>query len=195
MRRDILIRPEREEDYEYINEMILSSFSKGTDYSDGTDVVELVKELRTQKYYIPCLSFVAELDGKIVGHFILTHFPLCKTFEIGNYDKNIIKTDILILAPVSVHFEYLRQNIGRTMLLLGMDEARKMGYKGIIVEGNPNVYNKVGFQTSSEFEIYPSASCGYPQIDPKCLMAQELYDGALKEITGYVDYSMYNSLT
>jgi len=33
MRKDILIRPEKETEFEYINQLVLDSFSKGTDYS------------------------------------------------------------------------------------------------------------------------------------------------------------------
>lgn len=192
MRQDITIRPEKEAEFKYINQMICESFSKETDYSDGTDVVGLVEDIRAHKYYIPDLSFVAELEGKIVGHFMFSHFPLGRTFEMGNFDKDIIKTEIVVLGPVCVHPEYHRQDIGRSMLLLGIEEVRRRGYKGITVEGNPSVYNKVGFRTSAEFGVLPSENCKYPQIEPKCLMAQELYDGALDEVTGYVDYSMYD---
>jgi len=152
----------------------------------------MVEDIRTNKYYIPDLSFVAELEGKIVGHFIFSHFPLGRTFNMGNFDKDIIKTDIVMLAPVSVHLEHLRQDIGRTMLLLGIEEIRKRGYKGINVEGNPMFYNKVGFQTSAKFNIYLSENCVIPQKHPDSIMTMELYDGALKGITGYVDYSMYD---
>ena len=69
MRKDIIIRPETHKDYKDIISLILRSFREGTDYSDGVDVVALVEEIRDSKYYIPELSFVAELNGKIVGHF------------------------------------------------------------------------------------------------------------------------------
>ena len=68
MRNDIIIRPETHKDYKEIISLILRSFSEGTDYSDGTDIIALVEEIRDSEYYIPELSFVAELDGKIVGH-------------------------------------------------------------------------------------------------------------------------------
>ena len=72
----ITIRPEEHKDYESIVSLILRSFREGTDYSDGTDIIALVEEIRDSEYYIPELSFVAELNGKIVGHFLFSRFPL-----------------------------------------------------------------------------------------------------------------------
>ena len=72
MNKKITIRPEEHKDYKSIISLILRSFQEGTDYSDGTDIIALVEEIRDSKYYIPELSFVAELDDKIVGHFQFT---------------------------------------------------------------------------------------------------------------------------
>ena len=78
MRNDITIRPETPKDYKDIVSLILRSFKEGTDYSDGSDIIALIEEIRMSEYYIPELSFVAELNGKIVGHFLFSHFPLSK---------------------------------------------------------------------------------------------------------------------
>lgn len=34
-----------------------------------------------------------------------------------------------------------------------------------------------------------------PQTYPECMMIQELYEGSLKDISGYIDYSMYDNLS
>ena len=70
--KKITIRPEDHKDYKSIVSLILRSFQEGTDYSDGTDIIALVEEIRDSKYYIPELSFVAELDNQVVGHFTVT---------------------------------------------------------------------------------------------------------------------------
>ena len=82
MRNDIIIRPETHKDYKNIISMILRSFSEGTDYSDGTDIIALIEEIRDSKYYIPELSFVAEIEGKIVGHFLFQDFHF-QRLEMG----------------------------------------------------------------------------------------------------------------
>ena len=183
----IAIRPEEHKDYKNIVSLILRSFREGTDYSDGTDIIALVEEIRDSEYSIPELSFVAELDGEIVGHFLFSRFPLSKTPEGGHSGAG--ETDIVMLAPVSVHADHLRQGIGSTMLRLGLEKVKEMGFSGVIVEGNYRFYNTVGFVTSSEHGIYPVS--GYPMIEPRCQMCMELSDGSLKGKGGYVVYDMY----
>ena len=98
--------------------------------------------------YIPELSFVAELDGKIVGHFLFSRFPLSATKD--GSERSTREMDIVMLAPVSVHADYFRQGVGSTMLKLGI-----------------------------------------PVKEPRCMMCQELYEGALDGIEGYMVYDMY----
>ena len=185
MRDDIIIRTETQKDYKDIISLVLRSFQEGTDYSDGTDIIALIEEIRVSKYYIPELSFVAEIDGKIVGHFLFSRFPLSKTAQ----GEHIEGDDIVMLAPVSVHADYFHKHVGATMLTLGIQKVKEAGYKGITVEGNYNFYNRVGFKTSAEYGIYPTS--GYPMEEPRCMMCQETYEGSLKDIQGYVVYDMY----
>ena len=187
MNKALTIRPEEHKDYKSIVSLILRSFREGTDYSDGTDIIALVEEIRDSKYYIPELSFVAELDNEIVGHFLFSHFPLSPTREGGH--KNDTESEIVMLAPVSVHADHFRQGIGSAMIKLGIEKVKELGYKGITVEGNYKFYNKVGFRTSSEFNIFPTS--GIPMDEPRCMMCQETYEGSLNGIQGYIVYDMY----
>lgn len=186
MRNDITIRPETHKDYKSIVSLVLRSFKEGTGNSDGTDVIALIEEIRDSPYYIPGLSFVAEMDHEIVGHFLFSRFPLSPDAQGGchNTDANIV-----MLAPVAVHADYFRQGIGTAMLTLGIAEVRSRGFRGITVEGNYRFYNRLGFKTSSEFGIYPVS--GIPVREPRCMMCQETYEGSLKDVHGYVVYDMY----
>ena len=184
---NVTIRPEEHKDYKEIVSLILRSFQEGTDYSDGSDIIALVEEIRDSKYYIPELSFVAELDGKIVGHFLFSRFPLSLNKSGGHKDD--FRSGIVMLAPVSVHADHLHQGIGAAMIKKGIERVKELGFKGITVEGNFNFYNKVGFRTSSEFDIYPTS--GYPMTEPRCMMCQETYEGALCGVQGYIVYDMY----
>lgn len=182
---NLTIRPEEHKDYKAIVSLILRSFREGTDYSDGTDIIALVEEIRDSEYYIPELSFVAELDGEIVGHFLFSHFPLSTTREGG--EKN--DCGIVMLAPVSVHADYLRRGIGSTMLKMGIGKVREAGFNGITVEGNFRFYNTVGFRTSSEYNIFPTS--GFPMKEPRCMMCQETREGSLNGVSGFIVYDMY----
>ena len=187
MNKKITIRPEEHKDFKSIVSLILRSFQEGTDYSDGTDIIALVEEIRDSKYYIPELSFVAELNNQVVGHFLFSKFPLSSTREGGHGDG--ADSEIVMLAPVSVHADYFRQGIGTAMLMMGIEKVRELGYKGITVEGNYNFYNQVGFRTSLEYNIFPTS--GYPMEEPRCMMCQETYKGSLDGIHGYIVYDMY----
>lgn len=58
MRNHIIIRPETKKDYKEIITLILRSFKEGTNYSDGTDIIALIEEIRGSEYYIPELSLL-----------------------------------------------------------------------------------------------------------------------------------------
>ena len=58
MNNKITIRPEEHKDYKDIVSLVLRSFQEGTDYSDGSDIIALIEEIRGSKYYIPELSFL-----------------------------------------------------------------------------------------------------------------------------------------
>ena len=176
------IRKVKNKEFIYIENFVYEIF-KNTDYTDGKLERELVREIRQSQYYIPELDLVAEEDGEIFGHFIMSQFPI----------SNLYQNQMLLLAPVSVSIEKQRHGIGKWMLNEGIEQAKQMGYKGMIVEGNPAFYNKLGFIASTKFGIYSSEKNLPPSEE--CLMAMELNEDGLKNISGEVDYSIYNSLT
>ncbi len=188
IRTDIQIRSERPEDFPIIEQLVRRTFAEHA-HSDGVGEVALVEEIRAKPYYRPELSFVALLDGEIVGHFMLSDFPLSPTPE-GGYDPNT-KTQFLLLAPVSVHADHCRKGIGETMLRLGLEQVKALDYKGILVEGDYHYYNRLGFETSQDFGIY--ATGGYPLVEPRCQMVMETRPGSLAGVKGYVVYDMYEN--
>lgn len=77
-------------------------------------------------------------------------------------------------------------------LQLVEDVAKSMGFKAILVEGNPRNYNNRGFQSSYKFGIEAGPSIHLPH--PDCLMIKELEEGALDNMNGFVDYYFYETL-
>lgn len=187
MRNDISIRPETAVDRKGIIRLVLDSFSRGTNYSDGTDVVALIEEIRESAFYIPSMSYVAEKGEEIVGHFMFSRFPLSATKNGGH--PNADGAEIVMLAPVSVRCDLLREGIGTAMLTAGIEAVRQTSFRGITVEGNFRFYNTLGFRTSSEFGIFPVS--GWPLDEPRCMMAMETRPGSLAGIRGFVKYDMY----
>lgn len=178
----ITIRPERAADYPEISALVRDSFRYGSKLSDGDLEVRLIEEIRRTRYYLPELSFVAQRDGALVGHFMLSRFPLEDRHE----------QELLLLCPVAVDYRLLRRGIGRQMLSLGLKEARRLGYKGVLVEGNPQFYRLFGFVTSKELGILADDKLGLPS--PDYLMALELVPGSLAEISGKVNFDLYETL-
>ena len=105
----------------------------------------------------------------------------------GKFDN-----ELLLLSPVAVKTKYQRQHISKDLIEYGFIKAKKLGYKAVIVEGNPQNYKNRGFVTSHSFGINAHPSVGLPH--PDCLMVKELYEGSLTGISGLVEYSMYESL-
>lgn len=189
IRNDIIIRPETPADFASIREMVRRTFAEHTPYSDGEGEVALIDEIRQSRFYKPELALVALLDGQIVGHFMFSEFPLSPTSQ-GGYDPEA-KCDLLMLAPVAVHADYCRQGIGETMLRKGLEIARSLDYKGINVEGDYHFYNRLGFVTSTKYNIH--ATSGFPLQTPECMMVQESRPGSLSGVSGYIVYDMYEN--
>ncbi len=61
----MVIRQENEQDYEEVYQVVKAAFESG-EHSDGNEQ-DLVTALRGSSAFIPELSLVAEVDGRIVG--------------------------------------------------------------------------------------------------------------------------------
>ncbi|PFG05340.1 N-acetyltransferase [Bacillus sp. es.034] len=175
------IRPVKKEEYRYIEDFVFEIFGHTT-FSDGVIEKALVREIREKPYYIPQLDLVVEEEGKIIGHFILSNLPISHRHE----------HEILMLSPVSVSINKQRHGVGTFMLKEGIALAEEMGFKGIIVEGDPRYYQRFGFRTSTEFGIFASEK-NLPPSDEN-LMAMELCENGMGNISGEVDYSIYRAL-
>ena len=88
--------------------------------------------------------------------------------------------------------EYQRQHISREMIEFGFEKAAALGYKAVIVEGNPRNYRSRGFMTSADYGITAHPSVGLPA--PECLMVRPRVPGGLDGIHGQVCYSDYECL-
>lgn len=158
-------------------------FAESDSPEEGKLVRRLVEEIRAKKYYISDLELIMlNEDDEIIGYAMFSRFHIEKRYE----------NELLILTPVAVKTELQRQHISRDMLEYGFEKAREMGFKAIIVEGNPQNYNPRGFQSSYKYGIEAGSNVKLPH--PDCLMVKELEKGALDKMHGLVDYSFYDAL-
>lgn len=175
------IRSVKKEEYNY-TEIFVCEVFKNTDHTDGEYEKAWLKKIREKQYYIPELDLVVEEEGKIIGHFVLSKFPINKKYE----------NEVLMLSPVSVAINNQRQGVGKYMIREGIKLASNLGFKGIVVEGDFRYYQRFGFRTSTKFGIYASKKNLPPSEE--YLMVMELCENGLKNISGEVDYSMYDEL-
>ena len=164
--------------------MVEAVFTDHESAEEGKLVRRLVEEIRSKRFYEPRLELImVESDtDEVVGYVNFSRFHLEGKYE----DK------LLLLSPVAVKTSCQRQHISKDLIEYGLEKARNLGYKAVIVEGNPMNYRSRGFKTSADYGITAHESVGLPA--PECLMVQELVPGGLEGIHGQVCYSDYESL-
>ncbi len=169
---NIQIRQETETDYDAVFNVIEEAF-KSVSISDKTEQY-LVQRLRKSPAFIPELSLVAECDGQLVGHILLTKL------KINNKEDSF---DALALAPVSVLPEFQANGIGGKLIIKAHEIARELGHTSVILIGHEQYYPRFGYKRLDQFGIempfaVPKENC----------MAIELIPNALKEVNGMVEY-------
>ena len=164
-------------------QMVQKVFTDSETPEDGALVRSLVEEIRGMRYYVPALDLImVDENDEIIGYCMFSRFSL----EGKHEDK------LLLLSPVAVKTELQRQHISRDLIEYGFRKAAEMGYKAVIVEGNPMNYRSRGFVTSATYGITAHESVGLPAVE--CLMVKELVPGGLEGIQGQVCYAEYKAL-
>lgn len=127
------------------------------------------------------LTFVAEINGKIVGHVIFT-----KNSYILQANGN--KKDVLNFGPLSVLPEYQKQGIGTALMQHAIKKARELNYGAIIFFGHITYYPRFGFVPAEEFHITTS----FGDYSPS-LMGMELKKGYLDGVSGkFIEADIYD---
>ena len=164
-------------------ELVEAVFTAHENAKEGKLVRALVEEIRSKRFYLPELELIMvdETDA-VIGYVNFARFHLN-----GKYED-----DLLLLSPVAVRTELQRQHISKELIEYGFEKAKVLGYKAVIVEGNPMNYRSRGFVTSGDYGITAHESVGLPA--PECLMVKELVSGGLAGIKGVVCYDDYECL-
>lgn len=164
-------------------ELVQEVFTQHADAEEGALVRTLVTEIRAKRFYVPALEFVTvDENDEVIGYCMFSNFHL----------EGRCEGELLLLSPVAVKTALQRQHISKEMIEHGFREAIKLGYKAVIVEGNPRNYNARGFVTSCDHGIVAGPNVHLPA--PECLMVKELVPGGLAGIHGEVSYDDYECL-
>lgn len=130
------IRCETPSDYEAIAEVNRQAFKQENE-------AYLVEQIRRSERFVPDLALVAELDGAVVGHILLSHIDLVGEATV----------QVLGLAPLAVQPKLQRQGIGSALVQAGLARADAMGEVIAIVLGHPHFYHRFGFESSVDYGI------------------------------------------
>ncbi len=171
---NITIRHEEPRDYWQVENVTREAFWNL--YCPGCSEHFMANQLRTHPDFIPELTFVMELDGKIVGSIFYS-----KSKVIAD-DGSVC--DTISFGPVSILPELHRQGLGRKLIAHSIEQARLLGYRAIIIGGFPYHYHPYGFIGAKKYGISMPDGKYYTGI-----MALPLYDGALDGVHGKVHFS------
>ncbi len=167
MNNNIIIRPETKDDYYNTELMTLRAF--WNIHGPGCNEHYLVHRLRDSEDYLPHLSRVAELDGRIVGAIFYSRARV-----VGESEH-----EVLTFGPLAVEPTCFAMGIGSMLLEETLGLARDEGYKGIVICGEPDYYPRHGFKTCDHYGIIHP---GFGQSP--AFMAYPLNDG-FEDIQGY----------
>ena len=135
--------------------------------------------MRNHPKFVPELDIVAEHNNKIVGNVVcLKSFIMA---DDGNQYEGLSR------GPISVLPEYQQQGIGGRMIALTKKLASEMGFRAILLCGDPDYYLRQGF--------IPAETLGIRTEDnmyATALHVCELYDNALANVKGrYIEDKIY----
>lgn len=157
------IRVEQPGDHDTVRELVRLAF--------GQDLqVRLLDGFRASPGYVPELSLVAEENGRVVGHVLLTRTPMLLP-ECG-------AVDVMMLSPLTVHPDAQGRGVGRALVEAAVETAEARGESMIVLEGDPAMYRKFGFEPASAYEVErPSERIPEAAFQVRTLSA---YDPALR---------------
>ncbi|MBO9600252.1 MAG: N-acetyltransferase [Cohnella sp.] len=165
----ILVRTETPADYAQVREANVRAFG-GRD-----DEANLVERIRKSEGFIPYLSLVAETDGRVAGHLLLS-----KAAVVNEEDAN----DVIVLAPIAVLPEYQRQGIGSQLITEGLLRCKELGFGLVLLIGHPAYYPKFGFKPARPIGLELKQF----EVPDDVFMVYEVLENTRRRIEGELQY-------
>ena len=166
---NIFIRNETENDHREVEVLTREAFWDV--YKPGCDEHLLAHNLRTSPAFVPQLDFVAENGGRIVGNIMHSKSKIV--------DPEGCFYEVIAFGPVSVLPSEQKKGIGSALIKHSLKLSAEMGYRAVVIFGNPAYYHRFGFKNASDFGVSTADGQSFDAF-----MALELYPGALDGISG-----------
>lgn len=123
----------------------------------------------------PVVSLVAEDDGGVQGHALLTAVSVGAAGGDGA---------LMALGPMAVRPESQRRGVGGALVKASLDACRERGAAAVFVLGHADYYPRFGFEPAAPHGLFFRDR----QFDPHFFVAP-LKDGALDGLQGEVVYA------
>lgn len=159
---EIIIRPENEVDHFPVEVLTREAFWNL--YRPGCDEHYTTHMIRDHEDFLPDLTFVAEVDGQIVGSIMYARSWVIN--ELGE------KFETATFGPLCVHPTLQRRGIGSALIEHSRNVAAQMGYPAILILGDPHNYVKHGFKAGKDMRV-----CSLDGRYPLGLLVLELRPG------------------
>ena len=171
---NLQIRTEQPGDFPAITSLLNAAFKQ-----DEEDT--LVTNLRKGPNYIKDLTFVAVLDGEIVGHLMFTYGHLAVLDEKADDTQKDKEEKVLILAPLAVLPSYQKRGIGKALIRHALQVIQSYDVPLISLEGHPSYYPLLGFEPAYPYGLVPP-------VPVKIREAFQVYWLSERRVKGQITY-------
>jgi putative acetyltransferase len=138
---------------------------------ETTAEADVVEALRAESK--PYVGLVAEEEGTIVGHLVLTEVVV---------ETHAGRMTGLGLAPLGVDRQAQGKGVGSALVLAALQEARSHHSDFLVILGDPKFYTRFGFVQAA-----PALRWRSRDFDPY-FMVYPLREGILDDLRGVVTY-------
>ncbi len=174
----IELRQETADDYFETENVIREAF--WNHYTPACNEHYLVHIMRDCPAYIPELAVLAVDGEKTVGSTMSL-----RSYIAGDDGR---RYEVLSLGPIGVLPKYQGKGVGGMLLARTKEIAGGLGFRAILLCGDPDYYTRQGFVPAERYGIRNSEN-----MYADALHACELYDGALEGAQGcYHEDEIYN---
>lgn len=159
---EFLVRPERGEDVQVLNELAVSAFGPGR-------FTRTAHRVRESAAVVEGLSHTAWVGEDLAGSIRFA------AIRIGE------RSGALLLGPLMVEPKWAGKGCGRALIEKGLELAKSQGHALVLLVGDLPYYERFGFQRVPPGQIQLPGP-----VDPARLLGVELIPDSLKEFEGLV---------
>lgn len=146
---EVVIRAEMPGDDNAADAMVRESFWNR--YRPGCDEHLLTHRLRTDEAYLPELSRIALVDGRIASGIWYAKAQLKHGADVW---------PVALFGPLAVAPEFQRRGLGAMLVEETLPLVKAAGWPGVVIMGDPAYYHRFGFGHAQRHGIVlPDGSC------------------------------------